>query len=272
MDPSIPLERLVLRAASVAQDLAFVALADVAGLFFGDERPQAVLVGGQMVTLHAYRWGLGAELFRESRDVDTGVATVALRDETLLARIESLGYQRTSGNTFEKRVGDIPIEGSSEGGPTAQIELLAPAFTSRARENVQHGDFAVTEVPGLAIAMQRTVTVQVRLFRLNDDRKDIQVVLPDEVGCLILRAHAWRLRLQDRDAIDVWRALEIARRAGVGPGDFAGSATAAAAIVRDAFGSETAPGIRAVFEGRRLVPTAPNVARVVALARATVGS
>jgi hypothetical protein len=256
----------------VAQDLAFVALADVAELFFGDEHPQAVLVGGQMVTLHGYRWGLGAELFRESRDVDTGVAIVALKDEALLARIESLGYERTAGNTFEKRVRDIPIQGSPETGWTAQIELLAPAFTSRARESVQHGDFAVTEVPGLAIAMQRTVTAQLRLFRLNDDRSDFQVVLPDEVGCLILRAHAWRIRLQDRDAVDVWRALEIASRAGVGPDAFVGPAAAAATIVRDAFGTETAPGIRAVLEGRRLVPTAPNAARVVALARATVGS
>lgn len=272
MDSPEPLERLVLRAGSVAQDLAFVALADVAELFFREEEPQAVLIGGQMVTLHAYRWGIGAELFRESRDVDTGVSIVALKDETLLKRIESLDYKRTSGNTFEKPVRDIPVEGAPTEEWTAQIELLAPAFTSRARESVQLGDFAVTEVPGLAVAMRRTVTAQLRLFRLNDECSDMDVVLPDELGCLILRAHAWRIRLEDRDAVDVWRALEIANRAGVGPESFAGPAAVAAAIVRSDFGAERSPGVRAVLASRRLTPSAPSAARVVALARAVVGS
>jgi hypothetical protein len=61
MDRSFPLTRLDLTAGSAAQDLAYVGLADVAELFFGAKAPQAVLIGGQMVTLHAYRWGLGAD-------------------------------------------------------------------------------------------------------------------------------------------------------------------------------------------------------------------
>lgn len=155
MDPALPLTQLALRADSVAQDLAFVALRDVEQLFFRVKEPQAVLIGAQMVTLHAYRWGLGAELYRESRDADTGVTLVGLKDETLLPRIEQLGYSRTSGNTFEKPVIDLPV-GAREGDPpVAQIELLAPAFTSRARENVRLGALTVTEVPGLATAMRR---------------------------------------------------------------------------------------------------------------------
>jgi hypothetical protein len=271
VDPAFPLTRLVLRADSVAQDLAFVGLRDVEELFFRVQDPQAVLIGAQMVTLHAYRWGLGAELYRESRDADTGVTTVGLRDGTLLPRIEQLGYARMSGNTFEKPVPDIP--GGSDAVPsTAQIELLAPAFTSRPRENVQLGAFVVTEVPGLATAMKRTVTVHLRLTRLNGESSDIAVVLPDEAGCLVLRAHAWQKRLQDRDAIDVWRALEIASRAGLGPTAFAGPARAAAQIVRDSFAGLTSPGVTAVMAGRTLVPSAPKAARVVALARAVVGS
>ena len=271
MDPAFPLTRLVLRADSVAQDLAFVGLRDVEELFFRVQDPQAVLIGAQMVTLHAYRWGLGAELYRESRDADTGVTTVGLRDETLLPRIEQLGYARMSGNTFEKPVPDTP-SGSEAEPPTAQIELLAPAFTSRPRENVRLGAFVVTEVPGLAIAMRRTVTVQLRLTRLNGESSDLVVVLPDEVGCLVLRSHAWQMRLQDRDAIDVWRALEIASRAGVGPTAFTGPAQAAAEIIRDAFGDPMSPGVKAVMAGRTLVPSAPKAARVVALVRAVVGS
>lgn len=272
MDPALPLTQLALRADSVAQDLAFVALRDVEQLFFRVKEPQAVLIGAQMVTLHAYRWGLGAELYRESRDADTGVTLVGLKDETLLPRIEQLGYSRTSGNTFEKPVIDLPV-GAREGDPpVAQIELLAPAFTSRARENVRLGALTVTEVPGLATAMRTTVRAQLRLIRLNGETSDILVVLPDEVGCLVLRAHAWKLRLQDRDAIDVWRALEIATRAGVSSAVFGGPAQEAAEIIRSAFGSTAAPGVQAVMSGRTLVPSAPNATRVVALVRAVLGS
>ncbi len=272
MDTALPLTRLVLRADSVAQDLAFVALRDIEKLFFRAPEPQAVLIGGQMVTLHAYRWGLGAELYRESRDADTGVTLVGLKDESLLPRIERLGYSRTSGNTFERPVLDIPVDTSEGDPPVAQVELLAPAFTSRARENVRVGAFAVTEVPGLAIAMMATTAIRLRLIRLNGETADIRVVLPDEVGCMILRAHVWELRLKDRDAIDVWRALEIASRAGLGPDAFRGPAQAAAEILRSAFGSTAAPGVQAVMAGRTLVPSAPNPARVVALVRAVVGS
>lgn len=272
MDPALPLTHLVLSAGSVAQDLAFVALRDVDELFFRAEEPQAMLIGGQMVTLHAYRWGLGADLYRESRDADTGVTLVGLEDHTLLSRIEGRGYVRTTGNTFEKPVVDIPVDLREGESRVAQIELLTPAFTSRPRENVKRGAFTVTEVPGLAIAMQAPESVELRLIRLNGESSDIRVVLPDEVGCLILRAHAWRSRLEERDAIDVWRALEIAHRAGVTSQTFAERAGAAAEIVRSDFGNVDASGVRAAIAGRTLVPSGPKRARIVALARAIVGS
>ena len=272
MDPALPLTHLVLSAGSVAQDLAFVALRDVDELFFRAEEPQAMLIGGQMVTLHAYRWGLGADLYRESRDADTGVTLVGLKDPTLLSRIEDHGYVRTAGNTFEKPVLDIPVDLRSGDPRTAQIELLAPAFTSRPRLSVKRGAFTVTEVPGLAIAMEAPATVQLRLIRLNGESSDIRVVLPDEVGCLILRAHVWKLRLQERDAIDVWRALEIAHRAGVTSQAFGGPAGVAAEIVRSDFGNVDASGVQAAIAGRTLVPSGPKRARIVALARAIVGS
>lgn len=272
MDSELPLGRLVLRAGSLAQDLAYVALSDVDRLFFRVQDTQAVLIGGQMVTLHAYRWGLGAELYRESRDADTGVTLVGLQDATLLPRIEELGYKRVSGNTFEKPVLDIATgQAAADEAQMAQIELLAPAFTSRSRENVSRGVFTVTEVPGLAIAMKATVKVGLRLVRLNGDASDVTVVLPDEVGCLILRAHAWRLRMQQRDAIDVWRALEIAHVAGVTREAFVGSARPAAEILRSGFGNADAAGIQAALSGRSLVPTGPESSRVVALVRAVVG-
>lgn len=272
MDPALPLTRLTLFAGSVAQDLAFVALVDAAKLFFEEPEPQGMLIGGQMVTLHAYRWGLGAELYRESLDTDMGLPLVTLNDPSLPGRIAELGYQGTSGNTFAKRVTDIRT-GASHEEMYAVIELLAPAFTSRPRDSIKRGGFVVTEVPGLAVALRDSVTVDLELTRLNGQSTATRVALQDEAGCLILRAHAWRKRMEDRDAIDVWRALEIASRAHLAPEHFvSGPRAEAASILRTSFGHAEAAGVRAALAGRGLVPTAPLAPRIVALLREVVGS
>jgi len=269
MDTELPLNELTFTAGSLAQDLAFVALADASLLFFQDDAPLGLLVGGQMVTLHAYRWGIGAELYRESLDTDMGVPPVVLRDESLGDRLAELGYVRTSGNTFAKQLNDFPEDIPVTDDRRAVIELLAPAYTSRPRSSVKYGEFAVTEVPGLAIALLRpSVTVDVTMTRLNKKRLRAPVLLPDEASCLILRVEAWKVRGDDRDAVDVWRALEIAYRAKVKPELFQEGPAAELRdpLARD-FGSEEAAGVRAALRGRTMVPTAPVGPRIVALTR-----
>lgn len=64
MDQRSAMTALVLPATSVADDVGFVAPADVAELL--GERPYRV-IGGHMVTLLVARWGLGAELYRDRR-------------------------------------------------------------------------------------------------------------------------------------------------------------------------------------------------------------
>ena len=79
MAAGTPLNRLVLVARSVADDLGYAALADVARALegvTGDYR----IIGGHMVTMLAARWQLGAELYRETDDVDLGVPPVVARD------------------------------------------------------------------------------------------------------------------------------------------------------------------------------------------------
>ena len=50
------------------------------------------------------------------------------------------------------------------------------------------------------------------------------MLLPDEVSMVILRALAWQVRELDTDALDLWRSLEIAFRAGVKATAFASGA------------------------------------------------
>jgi len=71
MATDAPLSRLVLRATSVADDLGYVALADLAHVFGKDADYR--VIGGHMVTALVARWNLGAELYRETDDTDIGV-------------------------------------------------------------------------------------------------------------------------------------------------------------------------------------------------------
>jgi hypothetical protein len=73
-----PLTHLVLAAASVADDLGFVALADLRTAL-GQETADCRIIGGHMVTVLAARWQLGAGLYRETGDADLGVPPVVVR-------------------------------------------------------------------------------------------------------------------------------------------------------------------------------------------------
>ena len=121
-----PLSRLSLRATSVADDLGFVALADVARALDSDDEVPYRVIGGQMVMVLAARWGLGADLYRVTLDADLGTPPVVVRDHTLVERLAELDYEQVSGDRFAKPVDDIPA-GDETGTPEAVIDILLPA-------------------------------------------------------------------------------------------------------------------------------------------------
>jgi hypothetical protein len=79
MAAGTPLTRLTLGAASVADDLGYVALSDLAQAL-GDIPEDFRVIGGHMVTMLAARWQLGHELYRETGDVDLGITPIVARD------------------------------------------------------------------------------------------------------------------------------------------------------------------------------------------------
>lgn len=279
MDPRFPLSRLTLEARSVADDLSFVALHDVAAIArrLGIEHR---LIGAHMVTLHGYRWGLGADLYRETRDVDLGIPLEVARDPALIDALEALGYRRSAGNRLVRAVTDIPVEVEAAGaGATreAAVDVLIPAYTSRARDNVRVGDhLTTTEVGGLAEALRRDpIAVRLKLARLNEERMDIDVLLPDEVSAVVLRAFVWRRRGAGTDAVDLWRSLEVAIRAGVRPLDLSSEpARTAAEIIQTAFLGDDASAVEALASARGLSGDETNRirTRLVALANRVAGA
>jgi hypothetical protein len=244
-----PLNHLSLRATSVADDLAFVALTDLAKILDADEEVAYRVIGGQMVMVLAARWQLGASLYRVTLDADLGAPPVVVQDYTIVERLADLGYKQVAGDRFTRTVDDIPA-GAETAAREAVIDVLLPAYTSRAAQNVKAGDLVATEALGLATALQRPpVIIGLELTRLSGESKDVALSFPDEASALVLKAFATRARFKTTDHTDVWRCLEIANAAGVRPEEFAtGEMAQGAAIARSLFADRQGPGMSAIAE------------------------
>lgn len=93
-------------------------------------------------------------------------------------------------------------------------------------------DLVTTEVPGLAAALGRPpVIMALELRRMNGQMLNATLLFPDELSALVLKALATRVRGKPTDVTDIWRCLEIALAAGVGPEEFSRSGREEAATL-----------------------------------------
>jgi hypothetical protein len=272
-----PLSGLKLSAVSVADDLGFVALADLSQVL-DESAADCRVIGGHMVTTLAARWRLGAELYRETGDADLGLPPVVARDQHFPDRLKTLGYQQIAGNRFARPVPGIPVRviGDQEVLNQAIVDVLVPAYTSRARENVKvTEDLITTEVPGLAAALSRQpVTMALELHRLNGELLHATLPFADEVSALVLKGLASRVRSKTTDVADIWRCLEITFAAGMVPSDFRSTVGAqAAAIVRSLFAQRRGAGMAALVDDQHLSPEAADqrFTRIRALTKRVLG-
>lgn len=210
-----------------------------------------------MVTALVARWRLGAELYRETGDTDLGVPPIVVRDHQLIKRLRDLGYEQVEGNRFARTMTDVPVRvaGGRDSPRQAIIDVLVPAYTSRARENRRiNEDLVTTEVLGLAAALKREpVRMVLELHRLNGDTLNAELSFPDEVAALVLKSFATQVRAKATDVVDVWRCLEVALAAGVEPAEFSkGIPAKSAAIVRALFDTREGRGMTALVAEQRL--------------------
>jgi hypothetical protein len=257
MAADTPLTNLALGASSIADDLGYVALSDVARAL-GDIAANYRVIGGHMVTMLAARWQLGASIYRETGDVDLGLPEIVAREQRVTRRLRDISYLQVEGNRFARGLSDIPagvMAQSYPPNPTALIDILVPAYTSRPRENVQVGDdLFTTEVLGLPLALARPpITIGLELRRLNGQMLRCELPFADELSALVLKSFATRIRSKDTDIADVWRCLEIALAAGLGPSDFtSGVRVESAEIIRGLFGSRRGAPMTALAAEQRL--------------------
>lgn len=254
-----PLTRVVLNATSVADDLGYVALADLADVLGASTYR---IIGGHMVTALVARWQLGADLYRETADTDLGLPPVVVREEGLIGALLGRGYQQIEGNRFARLIEDIPLTvGGAEGPRFAVIDVLVPSYRTRARSSLRVSDQLVTtEVPGLALALQREpVLLHMEMHRLNGEQLDVKVAHPDEVAALTLKAFASQVRDRPTDIVDLWRCLEVAHAAGTVAESFVeGEAAEGARIIRALFDRRDGPGMSAFVGEQRLSEAAAD--------------
>jgi hypothetical protein len=209
-----------------------------------------------MVTALVARWQLGADLYRETGDTDLGVPPVVVREEGLIGRLIERGYKQVEGSRFARPIDAVPVTVRGiDGLPRAVVDVLVPSYRTRARSNHRvSDDLVTTEVPGLALALQREpVLLQTELHRLNGEQLDVEVAYPDEVAALTLKALASQVRDKPTDVVDLWRCLEVAYAAGTNAAAFAeGEAAEAARIVRGLFDGRGGAGMSALVDEQRL--------------------
>jgi hypothetical protein len=98
-----------LGATSVADDLGYVALADLERALGGLTEDYRV-IGGHMVTVLAARWQLGHELYRETGDVDLGIPPIVAQDRNLVGRLKDLNYLAPFRSSSKVRAGrTLPV-------------------------------------------------------------------------------------------------------------------------------------------------------------------
>jgi hypothetical protein len=254
-----PLTRVVLAARSVADDLGYVALGDLANVLGASTYR---IIGGHMVTALVARWQLGEELYRETGDTDLGVPPVVVREEGVIGRLLERGYKQVEGNRFARPVDDVPVTvRGAEELRSAVVDVLVPSYRTRARSNHRvSDDLVTTEVPGLALALKREpVLLHMQLHRLNGEQLDVEVAFPDEVAALTLKAVATQVRDRPTDVVDLWRCLEIAYAAATGAEAFAEGDTAEAArIARALFDRRDGAGMSTLVSEQRLSEAAAD--------------
>ncbi|MFJ3405790.1 hypothetical protein [Promicromonospora sp. NPDC090134] len=228
---------LQLTSPSAATDGAWLAAADVAAIS-ASLGVEYRLVGGIATTLLTHVHEVADRVpARETADADMGVSTSVCSDPRLPEALSRLGYTREDGSRFAR---EAP-------GERRVIDVLVPSYLGKHEPNQELGSLVVDAVPGLSLALALPAAEVVLAARLsNGSAVELSLLLPDVRAALVLKAYAYRARLTERDAVDVWRLLESAENAGLRAGDWPARASGrdAAAYLHKFFGNAGAPGAR----------------------------
>lgn len=241
---------------SRGEDGSYMAMADAVAAAVAAGADYRI-VGGHMVAAHVARSGLDLPS-RETADADLALETRVLAGLDLVGALAARGYAQASGNRFTRRSGDAELT----------VDVLVPADASRVRHNRPVGQLVVDEIPLLRYALARPpAEMTFTVLLASGGTLSMTVRFPDAVAALCLKVSAFDSRHEQRDALDVWRLLEVLHTAGMTASAWPGTVTpqAAAVLLRRHFLSPGGSGARAATGTRE------RQARIRALVMAVTG-
>lgn len=247
-------DRFVIPSTARAEDGAFLAMSEVAELAASTDTEYRI-IGAHIISVHTARHELDLPLRQTGADV--GLQAKVLSSSGLVQALIDRGYRQEGGNRFIRKVDDLELA----------VDLLVPAYTSRIRHNRPVGDLFVDEVPGLSYALARDPFVgNLRVRLTNGTYVDTAPYFPDAIAALCLKVLAFAARHEKRDAIDVWRMLEVVNADGVTAASWPDRATPrqTAERLRNGFLPARGPGVRlATNQAEQQARIRALVARVV---------
>lgn len=186
------------------------------------------LVGGIAVHLQQRRHDLEDVPDRRTQDADAAIQVAATPGrgraevdadiELLLDRLTAANYQQQGrSNRFVRR-------GEDER-PDSAIDVLVPGYYSTIRHNreVAGGRMLVDEIPGLGFALGPAQPADVVALTVDTlDGQEVTEIVPlaTVFSLLTIKAGAWSGRRSPKDALDIWRLLEMARLQAIEPSDW----------------------------------------------------
>ena len=187
-----------------AADAGHLAAADIAAIA-QDAGLDFRLIGGNAISLLVSVHGVtGLVPDRETNDADLGVPAQAVGAAGLVQAMTQAGYKKTEGNRFARAAE------RDDSSLTLEIDILIPSYSNRMENSQPFGELMVDAIPGLSVAIARPPTlVEVSATLTTGAQISYTVPLPDPAAALCMKAYAYRWRNEERDALDIWRLLEV---------------------------------------------------------------
>ncbi|MFB8188116.1 hypothetical protein ACFC14_02255 [Microbacterium sp. NPDC055988] len=180
-------------ATTATDDAAYVALADLSTLLEG--REETMIVGGHMVSLICAAFPSRGLVERRTGDADAGIPIELADTGELHDALLDLGYVTDgAANRY--------IKGMQEPQPT--IDLLIPSHNGRFGDE-KKGGRAFNTMPGLVLAMNPRIEIDVHITHRDGSERSTVVVVPGIEAAIVLKAIAWydRRFQTDKDAVDL---------------------------------------------------------------------
>lgn len=197
--------RAELVATSHADELSLRALADVAEIT-ADQNVR--IIGGQMTSLLLTAFPVPGVPARRTRDADTAITTELAGSGILHDRLVARGYTATAGNSYRKPVPELAVPVAPV--PELSVDLLVPSLDGRFRPS-EYGGRAFDSAPGLAPALAADpIRIETAATMLDEMVLEFVVSVPTVELAVVIKAHAYASRKEDRDVEDIYRLLEIA--------------------------------------------------------------